>query len=149
MTDINYCGSGGCTAFLCSVQGGRISRMTVTREPVLLSDHTSNGWKDFYVWSNGSLRLMAYDGKRYPDNPSVVPKYDQSTRINKAEQLVRNSEIFIQDGYQLKRVEDVPIFQPADVFIFSFLHYGDPDFQYLITVNVRTGHMEISTRPLR
>lgn len=149
MTDINYCGNGGCTAFLCSDQGGQISSMTVTREPVLLSDHATNGWKDFYVWSDGSLRLMAYDGKRYPGNPSVAPKYDQSVRINKAEQLVRNSEIFIQDGYQLKRVEEVPIFQSADVFAFSFLHYGDPDFQYLVTVNVRTEQVEISTRPLR
>lgn len=144
----DYCGSGGCTGFVCDSQGMRLSRMTVTDEPVLLSDHTTNGWKDFYVWSNGSLRVMAYDGKRYPNNPSMEPKYNRSAQQNAAEERVKQEEIYVQDGYQLKLVDDIPILQPAHVYAFSFLHYGDPEVQYLMTIDMKTELVEMNSRQL-
>ena len=149
MTARDYCGSGGCVAFLCDDRGNKIGRMTVTREPVLLSDHSTHGWKDFFVWSDWSLRRMVFDGTVYPSNPSMEPKYDLDARVKEAENIIKQNELYIQNGYQLAlvEVEEVPIFQSIDVYTFSFLHYGDPGIQYLITVNLKTGRTDLSTRP--
>ncbi len=148
MTDAYYCGSGGCTAFICSDTGQSLGRFTVTDEPILLSDTASYGWKDFYVWSNGALRLMAFDGKQYPPNPSLEPKFDRSSEASKAEQRIRETELFSQDGYQLEMVSDVPIWQSVHLYTFSFLHYGDPEFRYFMTVNMKTGALDVETRPI-
>jgi|GEM_PF-2438481 len=68
--------------------------------------------------------------------------YDQNAQqhiVNHAERLARRlamqTEIFQQDGYDLKlEYED----KPADrVFVYSFKHYGDPEGKYSIKVRVK------------
>ena len=51
-----------------------ISKSTITRTPISVAKTTSNGWKDFIVWSRGTgFVLMQYDGDEYPHNPSLEP----------------------------------------------------------------------------
>lgn len=148
MQDPYFCGSGGCTAYLFSSSGDVITRMTVTRKPILVSDRTTNGWKDFYVWSNGSLRTMSFDGKAYPTNPSVAPEYSREREKQTAEQNLEVQEIVVQDGYGIAMVEELPIFYPAHSYQFTFRHYGDPENLYLFKINMVTGESELETLPI-
>tara|TARA_B100000809_G_scaffold263989_1_gene318600 strand:+ start:1966 stop:2418 length:453 start_codon:yes stop_codon:yes gene_type:complete len=70
-----WCGSGGCTLMVFESLGDSykfISKSTVTRTPISVAATTSNGWKDFIVWSRGTgFVLMRYDGNKYPHNPSL------------------------------------------------------------------------------
>jgi hypothetical protein len=69
-----WCGSGGCTLMIFQRLGGSykfISKSSITRTPISVAKTTSNGWKDFIVWSRGTgFVLMRYDGDKYPHNPS-------------------------------------------------------------------------------
>ncbi|MCL9773652.1 hypothetical protein [Vibrio methylphosphonaticus] len=150
-----FCGSGGCTAYLFNDEGEQLNRMTVVREPVLVSERRSNGWKDFYVWSEESLRTMSYDGVSYPKNPSLAPKYERHLEQKAARQLAEIQEIYVQDGYDLALVDEVPLFYPVHSYPFQFKHYGDPKSEYKLTVNMLTGHLDLETfdisekKPLR
>lgn len=73
---MDWCGSGGCTMLV--LRGGDdgyavVSRSTVTREPIRVSDAMSHGWHDLIVHSDGVEKLMQFDGKAYPSNPSMQP----------------------------------------------------------------------------
>ncbi|WP_095210432.1 hypothetical protein [Endozoicomonas ascidiicola] len=148
MQSLWFCGTGGCSAFIFDNQGNELSQMSVTDEPVLLSDNKNNGWRAIYVWSDGAMRKMNFDGEKYPGNPSMQPVYHNEHEIKAAHAKAMASEIYQQDGHQLKLVRDVPIFQPAHLYTFSFLHYGDPTVEYLMTVNMKTNEQELTTRPL-
>lgn len=148
MQDSYFCGSGGCTAYLFSSVGDVITRMTVTRKPILVSDRITNGWRDFYVWSNGSLRVMSFDGKSYPSNPSVEPEYSREREKEIAKQTLEVQEVVVQDGYGIELVEDLPIFYPAHSYQFTFRHYGDPQNLYLFKINMVTGESELETLPI-
>ncbi|MGF1521489.1 MAG: hypothetical protein ACFBSF_04120 [Leptolyngbyaceae cyanobacterium] len=75
------CGTGGCT--LLVFQGVEdtfqfVSRTTLVREPVLVSDSTTNGWRDLVLEvSGGGITPMTvallFDGQAYPLNPSLQP----------------------------------------------------------------------------
>lgn len=146
MQDPYFCGSGGCTAYLFQDSGELINRMTVTSTPVLLANRETNGWKNFYVWSNGSLRTMAFDGTSYPTNPSVEPDYDRSRELEAARLQIEVQEIFVQDGFDLTLVEQVPIFYPAHTYQFQFKHHGDPQNLYQFTVDMVTGDTQLVTQ---
>ncbi|SEJ38275.1 hypothetical protein SAMN05216327_109152 [Dyadobacter sp. SG02] len=73
-TGMNWCGSGGCTALLLSSEGKLITHFTVVKFPFTILDQKTNGWKDLTVYSGGADRLLKFDGKGYPKNPSVAPK---------------------------------------------------------------------------
>lgn len=148
MQDPYFCGSGGCTAYLFDDKGSVLHRMTVTETPVLLSNREHNGWRDFYVWSDGSLRTLANDGTSYPSNPSLAPVYDRKLELEAARQRVEVQEVFVQDGYDLEQVVDVPIFYPAHSYQFTFKHYGDPDNAYHVSLDMVTGDMEMITKAL-
>lgn len=76
-----WCGSGGCTFLVLeglkgSGEGGLtaykiLSQSTVTRPPIRVSERANEGWKNLIVYSDGEERLLAFDGKRYPPNPSL------------------------------------------------------------------------------
>lgn len=71
----NWCGSGGCTMLVLHGQGEGyrvVSKSTVTREPVRVSESTSNGWRDIIVHSDGMEKLLQFDGEIYPENPSMA-----------------------------------------------------------------------------
>ncbi|MCW8348597.1 hypothetical protein MD535_21655 [Vibrio sp. ZSDZ65] len=137
-----FCGSGGCTAYLFNDKGEQLNRMTVVREPILMSERRSKGWKDFYVWSDDSLRTMSYDGVSYPKNPSLEPKYERHLEQKAARQLAEIQEVYVQDGYDLTLVDEVPLFYPVHSYPFQFKHHGDPKSEYKLTVNMLTGHLD-------
>jgi hypothetical protein len=74
-TGMNWCGSGGCTALLLSSDGDLITHFTVAGFPFTVLDEKTQGWKNLSVYSGGADRLLKWDGKSYPKNPSVAPKF--------------------------------------------------------------------------
>ncbi len=73
-----FCGSGGCTFYLLQNDGSVITIFTVSDAPfIAMISSKTNGWKDLLVNSDGSLRLLQFDGKTYPSNPSVAPKFTE------------------------------------------------------------------------
>jgi hypothetical protein len=76
-----YCGSGGCNFMIFTPQGRswrQVADMSVTNPPIRLPGTASHGWRDIAVTvaGGGSRRheaLLAFNGRTYPDNPSVPP----------------------------------------------------------------------------
>lgn len=91
-----FAGSGGGTLFVfAGTQDDSyrfISKSTVTRAPIYVRKTTNEGWRDLVVRSSGgairsSDRIMLFDGKGYPRNPSVEAK----TRIQKSDRMIIGS----------------------------------------------------------
>lgn len=74
-----FCGSGGCTFLLIDRYAKIITKFSVMDPPIYLTEEKTNGWLNLYVYNYGSHRVLSYNGKTYPSNPSVVPK----TKLNK------------------------------------------------------------------
>jgi len=68
-----FCGSGGCTQLLLDNQGNLITTFSVSDYPVIIDTNKTNGWKDLIIYSGGKNRIVKFDGKKYPSNPSVLP----------------------------------------------------------------------------
>ncbi|MDQ6482035.1 hypothetical protein [Dyadobacter sp. LHD-138] len=81
-TGMNWCGSGGCTALLLSQEGELITHFTVADFPFIILDQKTMGWKNLVVYSGGSDRLLAWNGKGYPGNPSIAPKFKRKLSDN-------------------------------------------------------------------
>lgn len=73
LTGPYFCGSGGCTQFILNSKGEVISKFTVSDYPVVISPDQTNGYTDLYIRSGGDYRVVKFDGKSYPGNPSVLP----------------------------------------------------------------------------
>jgi hypothetical protein len=82
ITGSAWCGSGGCLTLILAQAGSSyrvVSRITITRPPVCVLPHTSNGWRDIAVRVQGGSTQpgheaeLRFDGKAYPENPSVLP----------------------------------------------------------------------------
>lgn len=69
-----FCGSGGCTQLLLDYQGNVITTFSVSGNPVIIDTKKTNGWKDLFIWSGGKNRIVKFDGKTYPSNPSTLPE---------------------------------------------------------------------------
>ena len=78
-TGMNWCGSGGCTALLLSSDYKLITQFTVVSFPFIILGEKTKGWSDLAVHSGGGDRLLKWNGRTYPKNPSVVPKYQTKT----------------------------------------------------------------------
>ena len=73
-----FCGSGGCTFYLLQNDGAVITVFTVSDAPfIAMVKAKTNGWKDLLVKSDGSLRILKFDGKTYPSNPSMAPNFTE------------------------------------------------------------------------
>jgi hypothetical protein len=78
---IYFCGTGGCTmlVFKGTPSGFEfVSRSTLIRGPVLVSDTNTHGWRDLIVEvSGGGIApkqvALKYTGSEYPPNPSTLP----------------------------------------------------------------------------
>ncbi|USH02531.1 hypothetical protein K6Q96_00335 [Grimontia kaedaensis] len=78
----NWCGTGGCTLLVFNNDSNvwRFnSRITLVHLPFQMSQSTSNGWQDLIMPVGGggakaSSRVLEFNGKRYPGNPSVAPE---------------------------------------------------------------------------
>ena len=74
LTGPYFCGSGGCTQYILDNQGAIISRFTVADYPVVIDSQKSSGWKNLFIYSGGKNRIVKFDGKKYPSNPSLQPE---------------------------------------------------------------------------
>ncbi len=67
-----YCGTGGCTYFITTDKGKLINSFTVSRAPFYVLESKTNGWHDLVVYSGSANRLIQFNGKSYPSNPSTL-----------------------------------------------------------------------------
>ncbi len=74
LTGSYFCGSGGCTQLILDDQGNVISTFSVSGYPVIIDNNKTNGWKDLFIYSGSKNRIVKFDGKTYPSNPSVLPE---------------------------------------------------------------------------
>jgi hypothetical protein len=74
LTGPYFCGTGGCTQLLLDDQGKVITTFSVSGNPVIIDTRKTNGWKDLFIWSGGKNRIVKFDGKTYPSNPSILPE---------------------------------------------------------------------------
>jgi hypothetical protein len=76
-----YCGSGGCNLMIFTPRGSswrEVADMAVTNPPIRVLDSRTRGWNDISVFvagggSRGYAALLAFNGRSYPDNPTVAP----------------------------------------------------------------------------
>ncbi|MGP8306842.1 hypothetical protein [Vibrio sp. YIC-376] len=142
-----FCGSGGCTGFLFDNNGKVINSMTVVKTPVVLADSYSHGWQDFMVWSNGSYRLMSFNGVAYPSNPSLEPSVNRDANMQAAIANVMASDLYQEDGYDIQPAQERVLWTPANVYYFTFKHSGDSDRIYRARVDMNSGNVEIEAEP--
>jgi hypothetical protein len=90
MPGVDFCGSGGCTCFIFAARGGEyrlVSRLSLTRPPIIVSSHRTNGWSDLVVFvSGGGIQLgyyavLPFDGAKYPENPTTNPAEPLKERV--------------------------------------------------------------------
>lgn len=67
-----FCGTGGCTQLLLDDRGNVITQFSVSGNPVVIDTNKTNGWKDLFIYSGGKYRIVKYNGKTYPSNPSTL-----------------------------------------------------------------------------
>jgi hypothetical protein len=77
-----YCGSGGCNLLILAPTSSSyriVADTTITRPPIRVLTHKTNGWHDISVWVSGGgiipgyAARLAFNGRSYPSNPSVPP----------------------------------------------------------------------------
>jgi hypothetical protein len=76
------CGTGGCNTLVFAQEGQGlrlVSRIPVTRPPIVVATTSTQGWRDLIVRvSGGGIlpghdALLRFDGKTYAQNPTVAP----------------------------------------------------------------------------
>lgn len=75
------CGTGGCSGLIFTQADSEyklLSRFSLVRTPVIISDTTTNGWKDIIMYVagggiKGGYKRLTFDGVTYPLNPSIQP----------------------------------------------------------------------------
>jgi hypothetical protein len=76
------CGTGGCDTFVLTQEGREfrlVSRISVTRPPIVVASTATHGWRDLIVRVGGGGVIPGYDarlrfdGTTYPGNPTVPP----------------------------------------------------------------------------
>ncbi|MGN6437200.1 MAG: hypothetical protein ACTHMM_11730 [Agriterribacter sp.] len=70
-----FCGNAGCTVYLLSHEGKEITRFTIVDGPIAVSTNRTKDWNDLIIPSRGVNYLVKFNGKTYPSNPSVQPKF--------------------------------------------------------------------------
>lgn len=84
---MDFCGNAGCNAFLLTREGEVITKFTIVQYPIVISSTKSkDNWHDLIITSRGVEYLVKWNGKKYPSNPSMEPKYsgasnDDVTRV--------------------------------------------------------------------
>ena len=74
-----WCGTGGCNMVIFEgvEEGFRlVSEIPLVREPVIVSETSTKGWRDIIVHSSGGGMkaknvVLKFNGSSYPDNPSM------------------------------------------------------------------------------
>jgi len=95
-----YCGSGGCNLMIFTLYRGtwhEVADMSVTNPPIRVLDSRTRGWNDISVYvagggSRGYVALLAFNGRSYPDNPTVAPA--RRARSNaRSRVLIRDNDL--------------------------------------------------------
>jgi hypothetical protein len=82
VTGQTWCGTGGCNMLILARAGTSwriVTETTITRTPIRVLTTASNGWRNITVWAQGGgiqpgyEAELRFDGKTYPENPSVPP----------------------------------------------------------------------------
>ena len=82
LTSNDWCGSGGCTTLILARDTNSwtlVTKVTLTRPPIRVLATKSNGWRSIGVWVQGGgiqpgyEAELRFDGKTYPENPSMTP----------------------------------------------------------------------------
>jgi len=78
----DWCGSGGCTVLILDKNFKLNTRMTVVNDPIYVGapggKEVTKGYSNIYIQNkDGSVVKMAWNGKKYPTNPSVATKTDK------------------------------------------------------------------------
>jgi hypothetical protein len=53
-------------------QGKVITQFSVSGNPIVIDSNKTNGWKDLFIYSGGKYRIVKFNGKTYPSNPSIL-----------------------------------------------------------------------------
>ncbi len=78
----SVCGTGGCSTLVFTEVDGALkllTRISVTRPPIVIAESMTNGWRDLIVRVAGGSILpghdarLRYDGSTYPSNATVEP----------------------------------------------------------------------------
>ncbi|WP_118195705.1 hypothetical protein [Albibacterium indicum] len=93
-TNDYFCGSGGCTYYLLGHDGEVISLFSVSRAPFYILESKTNGWHDLVINSNSGMRKLSYDGASYPENPSVLPAFEDSTSHSDAVAILKDAKSY-------------------------------------------------------
>jgi hypothetical protein len=91
------CGTSGCGALIFRARGRRYELLTEVgpaRNPVIVSQHRSRGWNDLVMFVAGGgilpgyYAVLRFDGKTYPENPTVAPAQPLEERVKGTAYLV-------------------------------------------------------------
>ncbi len=74
LTGSYFCGTGGCTQYILDNQGNILSSFSVSDYPVVIDKNKTKDWNDLFILSGGKYRIVKFDGKKYPSNPSILPE---------------------------------------------------------------------------
>ncbi|GAA0879368.1 hypothetical protein GCM10009119_23360 [Algoriphagus jejuensis] len=94
LTGPYFCGSGGCSQLILDSKGEVVTTFTVSNYPVYIANEKSNGWNDLFIYSGGAYRVVKFDGKSYPSNPSTLPKLG-----NDPDESLPRAMDFLKDNY--------------------------------------------------
>ncbi len=81
-TDAEHCGNGGCDFYVLTRLDGIVrvaARTSISHPPIRVLPSTSHGWHDLGVLVAeggiipGYTARLRYDGRHYPENPTVAP----------------------------------------------------------------------------
>jgi hypothetical protein len=85
-----WCGTGGCATLILVPKDSSyavLTEMRVAQQPIRVLETKSNGWHDLGVWVQGGGiqpgygARLSFDGKSYPDNPTVPPAQPLTTKV--------------------------------------------------------------------
>jgi hypothetical protein len=74
------CGTGGCDTLIFRQTGEGyelVADISLTRNPIIVSEHKTNGWNDLIIMVAGGgiqpgyYAVLPFDGKTYPDNTTA------------------------------------------------------------------------------
>lgn len=86
-----WCGTGGCPLMILERTGSSfhvLGDVSISWPPIYLLRTTTHGYPDLAVWVQGGGILPGYearlrfDGRKYPENPSILPARRMRGRIN-------------------------------------------------------------------
>lgn len=105
----SICGTGGCqTLILQPARNGYrvVSKIGLTRTPIIVSRQRTRGWSDLVVRVSGGgitrgyYVALRFDGRTYPENPTVIPALGARITIVGKEYL--SGEVSTANGIALR-----------------------------------------------